>query len=223
MAAALAVVVYAGCGAPEPVAEPPALTPDTPLPPPVELARNAPLVPAAEGSVPVVVAYSGVGNLHQSFFNTQELVEAVSAGLGGCVDDTAEVVVSYNSETRVGTIVLHTVGTQLRCRPEPTSAGFDLTPLVPIAQTLAAYRDGVANRFDLRIGSFKAGVRVLRGTQVCDVWLGGQYPPDGSTFSPCVSLQGHEVCTHGNKRDGLTELVVDAGVARDQLRRCFAP
>ena len=179
------------------------------------------MIPAAEGSVPVIVAYDGVGHLHQGFFNTPDLVEAVSSGLGGCVTGTAEVVVSYNAERRIGGIVLHSVGDTLACKASVDGSAVDLRPLIPIARALAAYRDGVANRFDLRIGSFRSGIRVLRGTQVCEVWLGGQYPPDGSTFSPCVHLQGHEKCMSDDRTDGVVSLQVAEQEALRQLAACF--
>jgi len=179
------------------------------------------VIPADAEAVPLVVVYDGVGHLHQGFFNTEKLVKAVAKGLGGCVSGTAEVVVKYDSDNRIGTIVLHTVGDQLQCRPTATSKGFDLSPLEPITRTLAGYRDGVANGFDLRIGSFRTGVRVIKGTQVCEVWSGGQFPPDGSTFSPCVHLQGHEVCTTSDRHEGLTELIPTTDDVRRQLASCF--
>jgi len=184
--------------------------------------REPIVIPAAEGSVPVIVAFRGVGNLHKGYFRTPDLVSGLGEGLAGCVDDSAEVLVAWDSEKNLGTILLHTVGTQLRCRPLPTQAGFDTRPLQRIGQTLAAYRDGVSSRFDLRIAAFRTGVRVLRGTQVCDVWFAGQFPPDGSTMSPCMHLQGHEVCT-GNRHDGVTELTIDEDATRKALASCFTP
>jgi len=178
------------------------------------------VIPAGQGDVAVALAFQGVGNLHKGYFRTDTLVEGLSKGLGGCVADPAEVLVQWDSEENLGTILLHTVGTQLACRPQPTADGFDATPLVPIGRTLGAYRDGVANQFDLRVASFRTGVRVLRGTQVCDVWFAGQFPPDGSTVSPCVHLQGHEVCGPGKARDGVTTLKLPADAAK-QLRACF--
>lgn len=193
--------------------------PTAELPPDVQ--RAPPVIPADADAVPLIVAYDGVGHLHQGFFNTEELVQAVAKGLGGCVGGTAEVVVKWNQETRIGSIVLHTLGDQLTCRPTRNGAGFDLTPMVPVAKTLAGYRDGVANGFDLRIGSFRTGIRVIKGSQVCEIWTGGQFPPDGTTFSPCVHLQGHEVCTGPDRHAGLTELVPQDDDVRKQLARCF--
>jgi hypothetical protein len=183
--------------------------------------REPMVIPAAEGSVPVVVAFRGVGNLHKGYFRTPELVDGLARGLAGCVDGSAEVLVAWDAEKNLGTILLHTVGTQLACRPSPTADGFDTRPLQRIGEALAAYRDGVSSQFDLRIAAFRTGVRVLRGPQVCDLWYGGQFPPDGSTMSPCMHLQGHEVCT-GPRHDGVTELVVDAE-QRKALTACFGP
>ena len=171
--------------------------------------------------MPLVVAYDGVGHLHQGFFNTEKLVTAVAKGLGGCVSGTAEVVVKYDDETRIGSIVLHTVGDQLRCAPVRQGESYDLKPLIPVARTLASYRDGVSNGFDLRIGSFRTGIRVLHGSQVCEVWTGGQFPPDGSTFSPCVHLQGHEVCLGEDRHAGITSLHVKDAKVQQQLERCW--
>jgi len=179
------------------------------------------VIPAGEGRVPVLLAYSGVGHLHQGFFNTPSLIDALSSALGGCVDETAEVVVSWRAEKQTGTIVLHTVGDQLTCRPDVRGDVVDLNALIPVANALAAYRDGVANQFDLRISAFRAGIRVLRGTSVCEVWLGGQYPPDGSTFSPCVSLRGHERCVADDRKAGVTSLQVADSDALEQLTACF--
>ncbi len=132
-----------------------------------------------------------------------------------------EVVVKYDDDTRIGTIVLHTLGDQLLCKPVPTAKGYDLTPLIPVTRTLAGYRDGVSNGFDLRIGSFRTGVRVIKVSQVCEVWSAGQFPPDGTTFSPCIGLQGHEVCTAPDRHEGITELLPDRDDVRNQLARCY--
>jgi len=187
---------------------------------PDEVQRGPLVIPAGEGDVAVTIAFQGVGNLHKGYFRTDDLVEGLGSGLGGCVADPAEVLVSWDAEENLGTILLHTVGTQLACKPAPVGDALDASPLVPVGQALAAYRDGVANRFDLRIASFRTGVRVIRGTQVCDVWFAGQFPPDGTTVSPCAHLQGHEVCGPGSARDGVTQLELPAEGAA-QLRACF--
>lgn len=220
MVAHALVLMLLACGAPEAPPPPPG-APAAPAVDGEQVERGPVVIPAAEGSVPVMLAFQGVGNLHKGYFRTDDLVGGLSDGLAGCVDDHAEVMVAWDGEKNLGTILLHTVGTQLTCRPSPTPEGFDMRALQRIGQTLAGYRDGVAGRFDLRIASFRTGVRVLRGTQVCDVWFGGQFPPDGSTMSPCVHLQGHEVCM-GPRHDGVTELVVD-GDTRKALKACFAP
>lgn len=218
MAAAVLLLTLLGCGS-----EPPAPASQLPAAPPVapDAVERGPLViPAGEGDVAVTLAFQGVGNLHKGYFRTDDLVEAMGAGMGGCVADPAEVLVSWDSDENLGTILLHTVGTQLGCKPVAVDGGYDAGPLVPIGRALAAYRDGVANRFDLRVASFRTGVRVIRGTQVCDVWFAGQFPPDGTTVSPCAHLQGHEVCGPGHARDGVTKLELPADGAR-QLHACF--
>ena len=208
--------------APSPVAAPAAMPTENAPRPTTPAGERAPtVVPSVEGSVPIVIVYDGIGPLHQGFFNTAELVTALSAGLGGCVSDTAEVVVSYDSDQRIGRIVLHTVGDQLRCKPAIADGAVDLAPLQPIGRALAAYRDGVAGQFDLRIGSFRAGIRVIRGPQQCEVWLGGQYPPDGSTFSPCVTLQGRDQCFADDRTEGVTQVRVGDPTAMGWLDGCY--
>jgi len=180
--------------------------PPEPLPPPPSSISSAPVVSApplvvADGgeAVNIALGFQGVSPLYQGYFRTQEWVAQLAVDLGACFDNTVEVIVSYDSEVHIGRIFIPVERGGLRCRPVVGPDGVDLSPLVPVGRALARYRDAVSAARDVRVASFRAGLRFGFGANLCDIWLGGQFPPDGTAFSPCIHLQGHEVCGDGDR------------------------
>ncbi|HHO52532.1 MAG TPA: hypothetical protein ENK18_17110 [Deltaproteobacteria bacterium] len=172
------------------------------------------------GPVPVVLAFSNLNPLYQGYFSTEAWVAELSSALGGCFTESVEVVISYSDETRIGRILIQTPISALACSPVPGPEGVDLSPLVPVGQALARYRDAVAAARDVRVASFRVGVRLVRGVELCDLYVGGQFPPDGTTFSPCLGLRGNEICL-GDRHEALTSLPWPQGEHREILSACL--
>ena len=114
-----------------------------------------------------------------------------------------DVVVSYDMEQHIGRLVLYADTSGLRCTPKATSKGYDLSPLIPVTQAMAKYRDKIAAMRDYRISSFRIGVNFMKGLQMCTLWSAGQYPPDGTTWSPCVEFAGNKHCGNGVAETGV--------------------
>lgn len=172
------------------------------------------------GPVSVVLAFSNLNPLYQGYFSTEAWVGQLSEALGACFEGSVEVVISYDDETRIGRILIQTPASALRCGPVPGPEGVDLSPLVPVGQALARYRDAVSAARDVRVASFRVGVRLVRGVELCDVYVGGQFPPDGTTFSPCLGLRGHEVCL-GDRHEPVTTVPWPPGEQRGVLATCL--
>jgi hypothetical protein len=137
------------------------------------LACEGPPPPAA----PVSLDLRGLSPDYRSHFADPELVDGLGRALAECVDGPVVVRVDYAD----GAGTLRASGSwRTECRP----ADLDLRPVQPIARALAAYRDGLAVRYDRRLARFATGVD-LDG---CVVWLAGQVPPDGTTFG-CASAE----------------------------------
>lgn len=150
--------------------------------------------------------FQGVGALFQGFFADPDLVGKLGTALGPCIDGgLAVVVISWSEETRIGTIAVHAEPQMIRCQPELAS-GLDLSPLEPLGRALASYRDGVSGKYDLRVASFRPGLKLLAGMNHCAFWLGGQFPPDGSQWKRCAEFAGNETCMSGDRLDGVTTL-----------------
>jgi len=162
----------------------------------------------------------GLSRMYRYHFSEAEFTDPLAEALGTCFEGWVDVVVAYDNEERQGRIYVHTPHDRLRCRPLVTGAGLDVRPLAPIGRALAQYRDALASQRDFRLANFLTGVRVVQGVHVCDLWAEGQNPPDGTTFSGCVTLQGHEVCTVDDRREGLQRIPWPSGRA-DDLRGCF--
>lgn len=180
-----------------------------PAPEPAVVSRPVPLpsAPASgeagDGPVQVELQFVGVGDLHQRWFSDRAIATRLAEGLTPCVRERAVVRMTWDDATFAGSIRLYVDQRSLTCHPERSDAAVDLAPFAPIARSLAAYRDAVANSFDLRVASFKVELEALDGTRLCRLTLGGQFPPDGSTWSPCVDLGGRTVCA-GPREPGLT-------------------
>ncbi|MFT4624855.1 MAG: hypothetical protein ACI8PZ_003518 [Myxococcota bacterium] len=178
---------------------------------------------STDGTSEVRLGFEGVGPLHQGFFSQDRFVLALGRALAPCGAGPHEVMVSYDTERRIGHIELVVQPRDFGCLPAPTEGGWDLAPLAPVGAALAQYRDSVAGSFDYRIASFRSGIRYLRGVQMCGLLLGGQYPPDGTTWSRCVALAGNPVCATGDAEIGVRELVLQAPEHDAYLTSCFAP
>ncbi|MEZ4316568.1 MAG: hypothetical protein R3F61_03670 [Myxococcota bacterium] len=225
------ILLLWACGEPPPPPPPPKKAP--------EVVNHAPVMAAAPevepggdpvvgGAVPVEVQFVGVGELHRRYFGDLEIVSDLSRGLGACVQERAVVRVSYDEDERIGRIRLLADGDQITCRPvlsggAPPVAGsssLDVSGLEPLGRSLAAYRDVVAGRFDFRVASFRIELELLTGTNGCVMQLGGQFPPDGTTWDPCVDLGGERSCAPGGD-DGTATFAFGDPKQTAYLARCF--
>lgn len=171
-------------------------------------------------SAAVKLRFSGVSNLHMGYFSNEEALASLGAGLSSCTS-SADVVVSYNTETRIGNIVLSTGPRDLSCRPQLESGGWELSALEPIGRALADYRDHIAATRDYRVSSFRVGMAYLRGANLCTLYISGQYPPDGSRWSPCVDFGGVPHCGVGTAEDGVTTLTFETRDDDGYLSTCL--
>jgi hypothetical protein len=179
-------------------------------------------VTAGGGAAEIRLGFEGVGPLHQGYFSRERLVLALGEALAPCGEGPHEVLVSFDSERRIGRIELVVQPHVFGCLPARHAEGWDLSPLTPVGRAVAAYRDGVAAETDYRVAAFRGGIRYLRGPRLCALEMGGQYPPDGSTWSRCAKLAGIEVCGAGDREEGL--LLLELGPAHeDYLSACFSP
>lgn len=164
--------------------------------------------------------FHGVGPLHRGFFAAEEATEHLGEALGACLVDTAQVWVTYDTENRIGHIYLkvppETAGA---CLPQLNGEVVEVASLAPVGRALAAYRDRVASNFDFRVANFQVGASFTRGAKSCTLWAAGQFPPDGSTFSPCIQLHDREVCG-GDRKDGVTTIPL-SGADLAYVRECF--
>lgn len=171
-------------------------------------------------AVAVELQFQGVGGLFRGFFTEPELVAQLGVELGPCIEGgLAVVVITWSEETRIGTITVSAEPEMIRCKPGGGS-GLDMTPLEPIGRALANYRDAVSGRFDVRIASFRTGLKLISGMNHCAFWSGGQYPPDGSQWKRCADFAGNETCMPGDRHDGVTTLRF-GGEQGATARACF--
>ncbi|MCB9676570.1 MAG: hypothetical protein H6737_15750 [Alphaproteobacteria bacterium] len=208
--------------------EPP--PPPPPERPPPEVVKQeaivAPPAPDASGDepigggVPIELQFVGVGGLHRRWFGDVGIVTDLSRGLGACMKDRAVVILSYDEEENIGRIRLVLDGDQVTCKPVATGASVELSAVRPLGEALAAYRDTIAGRFDFRVASFRIELELLDGTNGCVLQLGGQYPPDGSTWNNCVDLGGEQKCV-GPAREGTANMVFGDGEDARYLAKCF--
>lgn len=193
----LLTALLLGCGTvePDPPRPPPAPKPTTlalpPLPePPTVRAVSA----GSDDAASLALAFTGVGALHRGFFSAEKPLAQLAAALAPCVRGEVVVRVTWQDDIRLGRITLEVPPDQLACAPQPTGAGLDLAPLEPVGRALAAYRDAIAAGFDFRVASFRGEVRLVRPGDDCLLRLGGQFPPDGTRWHPCVEVGSHVVC-----------------------------
>ena len=163
--------------------QPPPLSAESVGPVAVEGRAPAALAPIAEpGVTQVSLRWSGVGALHQGYFSDSEALAGLGAALGVHLGRRSlDLQVGWNSEDSVGTIRLFLDESDL---PGVLEGGGDASALLPIMKSLAAYRDTVAGRYDIRVLSFQ--IRIAVG-ETCELEAVGDYPPDGSEVSACVA------------------------------------
>jgi hypothetical protein len=112
---------------------------------------------------------------------------------------------------------------QLVCVPNTTDAGIDVSALVPASRALATYRNGIAAVKDIRVYSFDAGLFVRDGVGWSSLWIYGQEPADGSTFHPCVGLDGLERCTPAPPHEGVLSYDLGEGWVTRRLATSLTP
>ena len=162
------------------------------LPEPAEQPPDEP--PPTGDPVELEITWDGIGRLYRSFFQDREAVTELATRLGPYVKAPAQVVIRYDSENFVGDIRVRVPPGGLVAAPRETDGVVALSDLVPIMRALAVYRDTVAGRFDIRVRSFRIGIEGFRGPRHCLAVPAGQPPPDGRTVSPCVAVNGGDVC-----------------------------
>ena len=86
----------------------------------------------------VELQFQGLSALIQGFFSTSEFVVDVGKGLAPCVaSEFAVVRLTWDGETRVGTITLELEPADLACLPKVGPDGVDLSALMPLTVALA--------------------------------------------------------------------------------------
>ncbi len=177
---------------------------------------------SGEGGAAVELRFFEVGALHQGYFSDTSAVGALSQAMGPCISQTAQVLVAYDQERRIGRILLKAPPGGLMCAPSQQGDGIDLSGLVPVGRALAAYRDDVAARFDYRVASFKIGVSFTRGARSCDLFFGGTHPPDGTAFHPCLHCATGATCALGGD-EGVTTLRFSDRQSARYVEECLRP
>ncbi len=205
-AIAMAVQQAAAEAAPEPTPGPAA----SPAQPPA---------PVVSGSGPqVLLVWDNVGSLYQSFFSVPEVVTDLSDGLAGQVNGPVNVYIKWDDTAFVGTIRLRVLPGTLIAPPLGQGNVIPLQQLAPITTALASYRSEVANRFDVRVASFKVSVESFSGARHCLFEAVGRPPPDGRVVSPCVVLNGQQRCGE----PGPNGVTFSPELAED-IRACLQP
>ena len=176
-------------------------------------AKEPPAPLESLGPVEVVLAWSGIGGLHRSYFSDSQAVEGLASSLGeGLQGGTVVVEIGWDQEKHRGTIQAQLGPSNLRGGLELPQGGVALGRLVPVTQALARYRDDVAGRYDIRVLSFHLEVQ-LGGA--CEVRAVGEHPPDGNEVSPCVHVGAEEFC--GTQVTGGVQFQSDNA----SIQRCF--
>lgn len=182
--------------------------------PPREPEEAVTVAPEGDG-LAVQVGFTGVGRLYQGFFADEAPLRALGAALVPCVRGPVRVSVTYDEPSRMGRVALVLTPDQLACRAThgPGDA-WDVSPLVPVAQALATWRNGVAAQRDMRIYAFRTGIHLVDPWGHATLWLDGQDPVDGTAFHRCLGLDGFDRCEAGGERDGVRAYrVADARLA----------
>ncbi|MEY3212693.1 MAG: hypothetical protein RIT28_3174 [Pseudomonadota bacterium] len=152
--------------------------------------------PAVEGAalVPVEITWEGVGPLHQSYFSDREAMTALSVALAPLLNGPVQLFIRYDNKTFQGQLRVRVPPGGFLRPPAESGRSIDLAALAPITTALASYRRAIASRFDVRVDGFAVGIELYRGPTSCVIGVGGAPPPDGRVVSPCVRVNGAEIC-----------------------------
>ncbi len=159
-------------------------------PPPAEA---PPAPPPGSPAIRVELHFDGIAPLHQSFFSDAEAVARLGRSLHGRHSDPVPLEISFDSDNHIGVIRLRIDPGSLQVPIQRTGDTIRLSDLAPITVPIAAYRSELASRLDFRIQSFHIQLLSVRGLSACTIELAGE-PPDGRSFSPCVTVGGREHC-----------------------------
>lgn len=159
-------------------------------------ARTATFTEPADDAEPIDVdlAFFRVRKLYQTFFSDQDATYQLGQDLAGKVRAPAQVRIAYDSETSHGKIMLVIPPDSLLLPVASGGDSLDLQALAPLTWALARYRDAISSRYDVRVSNFEIGIYSLRGPTSCTFHVTGGHPPDGTTISDCVELDGEEHC-----------------------------
>jgi len=167
--------------------------------------------------------FTDVGEWHRRVFLDPESVSLLLPGIDACLRDEVAVHVVWEPQVRVGRIVITAHAGSLACPALKGPGGqLDLTPLTPLTRGLAAYRDDLAARKDLRLGAFKIGLFIADMRGGVSLWGGGRFVPDGPEWNRCVGVDGIEQCMPGETREGCTTFRLADGTARRRMIQLLA-
>jgi len=174
-------------------------------------------VDAQPGEVaPVVLVWTGIGDLHKGFFTTEDILARLASDLHPHLSTAAQVHIRFDSRGHTGWIQLQLKPESLRPKVEGPDGLVHLQAMAPITTALARFRDAVAGRYDMRVGSFHVGIEANHGMVRCVFGVTGTPPPDGRQVSQCVTVNGTEHCGVAQEYG----LRFDAGVAAT-IRQCL--
>jgi hypothetical protein len=166
------------------------------------------VVAAPDGglAVDVELHFYSVSELYRGFFSEPAAVGALGRALGSCLDQPAQVVISYDMETRIGRITLRVPPGASRCVPVIGDEHLDLAAIVPMGEALAAYREAVAASFDLRVSNFEVRLQHTQGAATCVLRAKGDHPTTGRVWGRCIGVAEDERCAPGE--DGVVRLAL---------------
>ena len=174
------------------------------------------VVPEGTEPIQIELIWNGIGPLYKGFFTEQVPLTELSKRLAPHVAPPAQLHISWDQDAMLGGIRLEVPPGGFRTEPTVTEGVLSVSQLTPITVALAAYRDAIAGRFDIRIQSFVVGLDRTRGPAQCRIGITGTPPPDGANLDPCLLLNGRSVCgTEGPAGLRFT------GDALKIVRRCF--
>ncbi len=206
-------MLLAACGTePPPAPEPQAPATTEPRPTAAELA----VVPEGTDPIQLELIWHGIGPLYKGFFTEQGPLTELSRRLAPHVVPPAQLHISWDQEQMLGGIRLEVPPGGFRAEPTVSDGVLAVAGLTPITVALAAYRDAISGRFDIRIQSFVVGLDRTKGPAQCRIGIAGTPPPDGADLDPCLTLNGQEHC--GAEASGGLRFTGDA---LKVLGRCF--
>ncbi|MCB9760939.1 MAG: hypothetical protein H6739_13960 [Alphaproteobacteria bacterium] len=172
--------------------------------------------PTERRIVPIEIIWDGIGPLYKNFFSNQAALTELSYGLEPHLNGPVQLKIRYDSQEFVGGIRVQVPPDGLKAPLRMDDGAVDLAALAPITTAMATYRDAIAGNYDVRVQSFHIGLDFFRGPVYCGVGIGGGHPPDGTVVSPCLSVNGNEVC--GTLEGGLVRYPKEEW---KRIRGCF--